>query len=132
MSSWKSRMALAVVIGLALATPIGYLIGSQSLDSAESQIATDSGATELPAEAQNPEIENSAGVSIIPEEQPPADLVEDCKAHIRRGVETAEQADQVYSCEVLLLAAEGQIAPGTYTDAEIDRLKQGKSPDVGQ
>lgn len=132
----RKHLLGVMVAGALLTAPLGYIAGQGLVGPASAGTVPDQAARAAAEEAEHQAveaestlIEDPEGVNIIPAGKAPEALVADCRAHVARGVQTPEQADQVYACEALLLAEEGKIPPGRYTNAKLEHLVKGQGRD---
>jgi hypothetical protein len=144
MVATRKHLIWAVFASALLVAPIGYFLGQGLVGSASSAGASDIALEGSAGEMQDPKeiealeamdensitLEDPEGINIVPDAKAPESIVEDCKSHLKRGVQNPEQVDQVFSCKALLLAEEGKIAPGRYTNAEMETLVESQEPNA--
>jgi hypothetical protein len=142
--AYMMMAVIALFSGVAVAAPLGYVVARSAVGSAQADetshgerlsgvaspgrpaIAAPRGqATGAPAMTVDPR-----GINVIPKSPPPQKLVDDCTTYLHELSQRAQPAgsraaleakDRTRTCEILLLADRGEIAPGTYTDAQVTR-----------
>jgi len=134
-----SRRVLSPIIALVVAVgvmgPVGYVVAKGLLGNAGAQETE----TAQPEASQNPElvvhtpsdygtkIVTPEGAAVVPEGTPPKELVDRCERDL---LDRPKENDGQVACQMLLLANEDRLKPGTYTDAEIQHIVAERKPSV--